>query len=111
MAARFNVEQVIQLVQREDSDEEQSIEIESLEDVNDDKEKLSTLLDSFDGGETFNQSFFKDNAIRVLMPLVQMTRTLEDSVEQPQRCKGIFILYTFILSNSLKKAFIYSICF
>ena len=86
MAARLNVEQVVELVQRDDSDEDQSIE--SDEDANEDEEKLANCLESFDGGDSFNKAFFKDNAIKVLMPLVQAAKPSDDLGEQPQRLQG-----------------------
>ena len=93
MAARLNIREVIELVQREDSDEDHSFE--SDEDVNEDEEKLGNFLESFDGGDGFNKAFFKENAIGVLMPLVQAAKPAEDLDEQPQRLKGIVIIFSF----------------
>ncbi|KAK3728366.1 hypothetical protein QZH41_008966, partial [Actinostola sp. cb2023] len=92
MAARLKVEDIIELVQREDSDEDQSVE--SDEDVNEDEEKLANCLDSFDGVDSFNKAFFKENAIGVLMPLVQAAKPSDDLGEQPQRLTAAKLVST-----------------
>ncbi|KAK3746675.1 hypothetical protein QZH41_020589 [Actinostola sp. cb2023] len=90
MAAHLNVEDIIELVQREDSDEDQSVE----SDEDEDEEKLTNCLDSFDGGDSFNKAFFKENAIGVLMPLVQAAKPSNDLGEQPQRLTAAKLLST-----------------
>lgn len=96
MATGFTVEEVRELV-LDDSDCDESIQ--SDEERDEDEEKLGALLDSFDGGEQFNQSFFKENGVRVLMPLVQAAKPCDDSQEQPQRLSGKSFHRSFFTSN------------
>ncbi|KAK3718958.1 hypothetical protein QZH41_005940 [Actinostola sp. cb2023] len=72
MAARFNTEEVLVMLDDNNVEEEQSVE--SSEDEDEDEEKLGRCLDSFEGGEGFNKPFFKENAIDVLMPLVRAAK-------------------------------------
>ena len=58
------------------------------------KEKLKEWIGKFDGGEGFNNSFFKDCAFDVLLPVVQQSST----AEEPQRLEGKFdLLYYYLV--------------
>lgn len=98
MAARLSADEVRQLVLCDDSDDEDDGQsIESLGDADEDEEKLSNLMHSFDGGENFDKSFFKENAIRVLLPIILAAKRSQDLEEEPQRYKGIRMLSLFFI--------------
>ena len=75
MAGRYevDVEHVVELVlngsEHEEDDENSNSESENGgQDVV--KEKLIGVLDSFEGGATFHQNFFRESALEMLIPLV-----------------------------------------
>jgi len=78
MAARFNTEEVLAMLNDNNVEEEQSVESSEDEDEDEEEEKLGRCLDSFEGGEGFNKPFFKENAIDVLMPLVRAAKPTGD---------------------------------
>ena len=72
MAAILSAEEAREIILNGEDDDEIS-ESESDDDENL-REKLLHLLDNFDGGPKFNHSFFRDNAIRLLIPVAELSQ-------------------------------------
>ena len=71
MAAILSAEEAREIILNGEDDDE------ICESESDDEnlcEKLLHLLDNFDGGPKFNHSFFCDNAIRLLIPVAELSQ-------------------------------------
>ena len=75
-ARRFGADEVLEQIFDDEAGDLDSEQGEEEEDVNEEdsleieKEKLEKLIDSFDGGEGFNASLFRENARQALMPIL-----------------------------------------
>jgi len=96
MAARFNVEEVLeQLAEQGNADsEEEEEEIEEGQ-VDVQKAKLEEWINTFDGGEGCDNEFFRENVKQALLPIVRQS-FLTTSKEH----KGKFVYcYLIIIDN------------
>lgn len=109
--ARFTREEVLDKIFSEIDDENSEVESEDgreLE-IEAQKERLNRLIGSFNGGEGFNSSFFRELTLDVLMPIVRLSSSIRNGFSDDQREKGTILLayvtlkeLIFIL-NLLKK--------
>ena len=74
MAARLNVEEVLEEVMLDSDDDRSRDDVEEGEDT--DREKLVELLESFSVGGVFDKSFFTREAVDLLLPLTRLSRQL-----------------------------------
>ena len=70
MAANLSAEEAREIILNGEDDDELS-EPDNDENL---REKLLHLLDNFDGGPKFNHGFFRDNAIRLLIPVAELSQ-------------------------------------
>ena len=70
MAANLSAEEAREIILNGENDDELS-QPDSHENL---REKLLHLLDNFDGGPKFNHGFFRDKAIRLLIPVAELSQ-------------------------------------
>jgi len=86
MAVRFSREEVIGKIFEEDSEEAEgdSDDEEPEEGVDSQKEKLQEWIASFDGGDGFNSSFFREQAMATFLPIVRQSCLVDNGDERIQ---------------------------
>jgi len=88
MAASLTVQEVLGEVWRESDDERSDDEV--IEEVDREKETLVKWIEEFEGGDGFDDEFFRGKAMELMLPVAHLSARLKNysSSEADTRTKG-----------------------